>query len=398
MKSRFPKVALGEILTKSEEWITLKPDKGYREVTVRLWGRGVVQRREVAGAEIAATRRLVVRAQQFILSRIDARNGAFGLVPDSLDGAIVSSDFPVFAPNHLRILPAFLYWMSKTREFVGVCRAASEGTTNRVRLVEGRFLATEIALPPLEEQRRIVGRIEELAAKINKAQGLHREAAEGVEALYPAKASEIFPSRSSVVYVPLGELAEVRGGIQKGPHREPGRNPVRYVTVAHVQRNSLLLCDPRFFEVTPTELDRWRLEVGDVLIIEGNGSAEQIGRTALFRGEIENCVHQNHVIRIRPDRRRMDPEFLNAYLNSPPGQDEVHARSRTTSGLRNLSIGRIKEVTIPLPPLSEQDRIIADLSSLGERLDVLKQLRAEAMAELDALLPSVLDKAFKGEL
>jgi hypothetical protein len=81
--------------------------------------------------------------------------------------------------------------------------------------------------------------------------------------------------------------------------------PVRYLTLAHVQRDRILTDNPRFFEVTPEEFERWRLLPGDLLIIEGNGSAEQIGRTALFRGEIDNCVHQDHVIRIRPDRLPM---------------------------------------------------------------------------------------------
>lgn len=154
-------VSLGEVLTKSEEWITLNPGERYREVTVRLWGKGVVKRREVTGTEIAATRRLIVRSQQFILSRIDARNGAFGLVPDSLEGAVVSNDFPVFTLNQARILPPFLNWMSKTRTFIYLCKAASEGTTNRIRLAEDRFLSTKVPLPPVDEQRRIVARIEE---------------------------------------------------------------------------------------------------------------------------------------------------------------------------------------------------------------------------------------------
>ncbi len=193
-------------------------------------------------------------------------------------------------------------------------------------------------------------------------------------------------------------IAEVRGGIQKGPHRTPGSNPSRYLTVAHVHRNRILLSDPRFFEVSPEELDRWRLKAGDVLIIEGNGSADQIGRTALFRGEIENCVHQNHVIRIRPNKNLIDPEFLNLYLNSPLGQDEVQSRSRTTSGLRTLSVGRIKQITVPVPTLKEQRRIVAYLDNLQAKVDALKKLQAETAAELDALLPSILDKAFKGEL
>jgi type I restriction enzyme S subunit len=137
---------------------------------------------------------------------------------------------------------------------------------------------------------------------------------------------------------------------------------------------------------------------GDVLIIEGNGSADQIGRTALFRGEIENCVHQNHVIRIRPDQQRVSPEFLNSFLNSPAGQDAVQSQSRTSSGLRSLSVGRIKSISVPVPPLAEQRRIVAGLDALQAEVDALKRLQAETAAELDALLPAILDRAFKGEL
>ena len=154
--SKWPLVPLGEILTKSEDWVALEPERQYNEVTIRLWGKGVVLRRQVIGAEIASNRRLRVRANQFILSRIDARNGAIGLVPQSLDGAVVSNDFPSFALNEKQVCPSFLDWMSRTPSFVEICKKASEGTTNRVRLQEDRFLQKEIPLPPLTEQRRIV--------------------------------------------------------------------------------------------------------------------------------------------------------------------------------------------------------------------------------------------------
>src|SRR5438094_6665537 len=93
MSNSWPQVPLGEVLTKSEDWTDINPTDTYREITVRLWGKGVTLRREASGAEIASPRRLVAKAGQFILSRIDARNGALGLVPDSLDGAVVSNDW-----------------------------------------------------------------------------------------------------------------------------------------------------------------------------------------------------------------------------------------------------------------------------------------------------------------
>jgi hypothetical protein len=157
----YPRVPLGEILSKSEEWIQLDLERTYKQVTVRMWGQGVVQRCEVSGVEVAASRMLVVHANQFIISRIDARKGASGPIPDFLDGAIVTNDFPVFISKSTKILPSFLSWMSKTHRFVDLCKAASEGTTNRVRLKEDRFLSVDdthaIASYTLDHLRRNTG-------------------------------------------------------------------------------------------------------------------------------------------------------------------------------------------------------------------------------------------------
>ena len=188
----------------------------------------------------------------------------------------------------------------------------------------------------------------------------------------------------------IGDIAEVAGGIQKGPHREASANPVRYLTVAHVQRNRLLLDDPRFFEVTPAELQRWRLLKGDLLIIEGNGSADQIGRTALFRGEISDCVHQNHVIRIRPSKDEVDGEYLNSLMNSAVGQAAVQLQSSSSSGLRTLSVGKIREMFFQLPPLPEQRKIADILSTWDEALKTLDALIAAKDQQKQALMQQLL--------
>jgi hypothetical protein len=107
-------------------------------VTVRLWGNGVTERGRVLGAEVSG-RRFRARSGQFIASRIDARNGAMGLVPESLEGAIVTHDFPLFDLDRTRLEPAFLGWLCRTGGFVDLCRRASEGTTDRVRLKEAEF-------------------------------------------------------------------------------------------------------------------------------------------------------------------------------------------------------------------------------------------------------------------
>ncbi len=341
-------------------------------------------------------------------------------------------EIAVFASYMIRLraeegtMPSYLYWCLQSQQFwqqiMGARRGSAMKNINGKMLAALRFPHPSISIqegivaflesfrdrlhggdkpladlpPPLSEQRRILARIEALAAHVQDARALRHQLAEEAEAFAGSVATRLFQSFPE--HEPIEAIAEVRGGIQKSPHRVPGVNPVRYLTVAHVHRNQIATDDPRYFEVTSEELERWRLIPGDVLIIEGNGSAQQIGRTALFRGEIENCVHQNHVIRMRPYQHRVLPELLNSFLNSPVGQDAVQAQSRTSSGLRTLSVGRIKAIRVPVPSLSRQRRIVAELDALQAQVEVLKRLQAETAAELDALLPSILDKAFKGEL
>src|SRR4051794_11116311 len=89
---------LGDLLTRSGEAAQPAADTEYKEITIRLWGKGVLERGRVSGASVNG-RRFIARKDQFIASRIDARNGAMGVVPDDLDGALVTNDFPLFEVN-----------------------------------------------------------------------------------------------------------------------------------------------------------------------------------------------------------------------------------------------------------------------------------------------------------
>ncbi len=178
MSAAWPKVRLGDVLHRAEEIAAPVSDTEYREITVRLWGKGVVERRRVPGTRLVGNRHFLARAGQFITSRIDARNGAMGIVPQELDGAVVTNDFPLFHLRADRLVPSFLGWLSRTPAFVELCQRASEGTTNRVRLKEDRFLALNIPLPPLAEQGRVVARIEELAAERSLSIGMRQSVIE----------------------------------------------------------------------------------------------------------------------------------------------------------------------------------------------------------------------------
>ncbi len=124
-------------------------------------------------------------------------------MPEVLDGAVVSQDFPVFEVNEKRLLPEFLGWMSKTKWFVELCRIASEGSTNRVRLREDRFLNHEITLPPVPEQLRIIQGLNAVAAGVED----RARAANAVEADLGASLKKAF--ETVTIGVPRARMGDV---------------------------------------------------------------------------------------------------------------------------------------------------------------------------------------------
>ena len=145
-------ISIDEFLTKSEDWVPVQPDQRYKQITAKLWGKGLTLRGEVQGSAIAAARQYKAKAGQFLISRIDARHGAFGIVPANLDGALVSNDFPCFDIDSSKVLPHFFEWYSRTPEFVDLCRRASEGSTNRVRMKEDKFLKMSVPMPVISKE------------------------------------------------------------------------------------------------------------------------------------------------------------------------------------------------------------------------------------------------------
>jgi type I restriction enzyme S subunit len=192
------------------------------------------------------------------------------------------------------------------------------------------------------------------------------------------------------------QIAEVQGGIQKQPKRTPSKNAFPYLRVANVLRDQLDLSEVHRIELFGNELEKLRLVQGDLLIVEGNGSKTEIGRSALWGGEIDNCVHQNHIIRVRVSVG--SPRYVNLYWNSPDGHQRVTAQAASTSGLYTLSVAKVSSLPIPLPPADEQERITAEVE---ERLSIIAAADTQVDADLKRaarLRQSILKRAFEGRL
>jgi type I restriction enzyme S subunit len=387
--SNLSSARIGELLRRSEETIELQPDVQYRQITVKLWGKGVVLRGILTGAEIAASRQMVARRGQFILSRIDARNGALGIVPPELDKAIVTNDFPVFNVVEDRLLPSYLGWMCRTASFVEECKRASEGTTNRVRLQEDKFLAREIPLPPLAEQRRVVARIEELAAQIHEARTLRHQAAEEAEALTASASAKWFEPKAGWLVKQVGDFCE---SPQYGYTESASREPVgpRFLRITDIQDGRVNWVSVPYCRCP--EPDKYLLKPNDLVFARTGATT---GKSFVIR-DCPEAVFASYLIRLRV-RDTISVDYLYRYFQSPSYWVQI-ADEKEGTGQPNLNGSKLAKIKVPIAPLAEQRRIVAELDALQAEVDALKRLQSETAAELAALLPAILDRAFKGEL
>lgn len=258
-----------------------------------------------------------------------------------------------------------------------------------------RLSAWPVPLPPLNEQGRIVAAIEEHLSRLDAADASCAAASKRLEGLRRATVEAV--TRQKGHRVAVREVAEVQGGIQKQPKRRPTKNRYPFLRVANVHRGRLDLKDVHEIELFDGELERLALRNGDLLVVEGNGSADQIGRSALWQGEIDPCVHQNHLIRVRPGPS-LDPRYLDLYWNAPSTAQHIASIASSTSGLFTLSATKVRSVEVVVPPLDEQRRIVAWIEEQLSAIDVLRAAIERAQRRSASLRRAVLERAFRGEL
>ena len=371
------RLPISTFLRKSEDWVQPEPDRMYQQIRVRLWGKGLTLRARVPGANIAAHRQLRASAGQFLISRIDARHGACGIVPDHLDGALVSIDFPCFDINERVVLPRYLEWYSRTEQFVDLCRRASEGSTNRVRLKEDRFMALQLAYPPIGEQQRIVDKLEVVQGMAN----VRKREAEAAERDTQTMLSNAFRRIiKGAPRLPMAEVAPlVRRAVSVQPHgsypelgiRSFGRGTFHKPTLdgAAVGSKRLFL-----------------IREGDLLF---NIVFAWEGAVAVAGPEDDGRVGSHRFLTCVPDTNIVTTDSLRFFLLTPEGIEKLSAASPGGAGRnRTLGLKKLDLIEVPAPQLERQHWF----NQLQIRRRKIQSIRAEITLQVSALLPGVLSQ------
>jgi type I restriction enzyme S subunit len=347
----------------------------------------------VIGAEIKTKKQQVCKAGEFLVAEIDAKVGGFGIVPDELNDAIVSSHYFLFGIDGTRLDRRFLDFFSRTPAFRD--QVAAQGSTNYAAIRPKDVLGYSIPLPSLADQRRIVARIEELGGKIEEARGLRRRAVEEGEALQHSTSRRLFLEAKCHGSATLESLCtDIIDCLHSNPvYAEKGIPTLRSPDVGWGRLYPLAALKTSEDEYQ-RRTRRGVLLPDDIVIVrEGGGTGKA--------GIVEKGQHMSlgqRVMQVRPDQRKVLPQFLLHQWLSPLIQDDLIVPLSKGSASPHLNIGAIRKFQIVLPTLAEQLRIVDYLDDLQSKVDSLKRLQNETDYELNAMLPSILDKAFRGDL
>ena len=286
-------------------------------------------------------------------------------------------------------------------------------------------------VPPLAEQKRIVTKLDNLFAHTRRAhqeldhipklierykQAILSAAFRGdltadwrkennsLSMLYMdnkelinAKVEELSILPEKWAWINISSVAKVTGGLTKNQSKMKLEKIVPYLRVANVYANEIRLDEVLEIGINESEWKRVKLEKEDLLIVEGNGSLEQVGRVAIWNGEIENCAHQNHLIKIRFDELVI-PKFALYWLLSLDGRRAIMQLASSSSGLHTLSMSKVSSLPMPLCSVKEMNIIVEIIETLFKKIDRLEQEYQKAMKFLDRLEQSTLAKAFRGEI
>jgi type I restriction enzyme S subunit len=203
---QFPVVALGDVLRQRKEFITIDDTQQYKRCRVQLHARGVVLRDLVSGSDIKTKKQQVCRASEFLVAEIDAKVGGFGLVPDELDGAVVSSHYFLFEIDRTVLEPRYLDHYCRTERFRAQVEA--QGSTNYAAIRPADVLAYTLPLPPVREQQAIVARLDSLAEKTREVEA-HLDAVER-DAERLVRSYIFHPAGDQPIKRPLSELVQQR--------------------------------------------------------------------------------------------------------------------------------------------------------------------------------------------
>jgi len=433
---------IGDFLKRSKIPVDILDDNHYNRVTIRINHNGVSLRDNEIGKKIGTKKQFILKSGQFILSKIDARYGAFGIAPDEVEGSIITGNFWAYDVDKKKVNIEWFNQFTNSPVFYEVCERASSGITHRKYLDEKFFLNYEILLPSVEEQLIQIEKIKNQKLSFNKLttelshqltlvkklrQQFLQEAVQGMlvpqnpndepanELLKKIKAekqkliaSKVFKQgklqeaekQEEIIFnIPQKwvwcNLDEICRNITDGTHQTPTytNDGIPFISAQHVKPfkftpdNRKYVSNEAYLECIKNK----KPEIGDILITRVGA----IGEAAVIDQSIDFAFYVSLGL-IQPILNLVNSRYIELVINSPYGiaYSKGNVSSKGSSA-GNYNLGRIRSFLIPLPPLNEQHRIVQKLDELMQTCDALEVSIKESASQNEKLLQQVLREALR---
>lgn len=426
---------IGGFLKRSKIHIDIKDNTEYKRVTIRINHNGVSLRDIEIGKKIGTKKQFVLKAGQFIVSKIDARYGAFGIASDDVEGAIITGNFWAYDVDSSKVNIEWFNQFTNSPEFYEICERASSGITHRKYLDEKFFLDYEIPLPSPDEQLKQIEKIKKQRISFGKLtselsyqsdlltqlrQSFLREAMQGKlvkqdpkdghakdllekikaekaksdkkeKELPPIKPEELpFEIPENWVWCRLGEICSKIGSGSTPKGSNYTKSGIPFFRSQNVYDEGLIYDDITYIsDEVHGQMSGTTVLANDILLNITGGS---LGRCSLVpEGFKEGNVSQ-HVCIIRPIQ--FNNRFLHGVILSPFFQKLIF-NSTTGAGREGLPKYNLEQFLVPIPPLPEQSRIVNKLTELMKLCEELQESIQASREQNELLLQQVLKEALK---
>lgn len=376
----WPTVQLRDVAKQVRRREVPQPGTAYRQIGVRLWGRGAYQRDTIDGSETKYSALYEVHTGDIIVNKIWARNGSISVITEDLDGSFGSSEFPTFVIDSSQLLPDWFYWYSKTRDLWSQCEKLSRGTSGQNRLRPERFLEVQLPLPPLSEQQRMVGRLDRLQSLVEKRhRAISAIEAETQAMLYKAfervtagAASRPISKVAPLVRRPVTEIDPDASYPELGV-RSFGRGTFHKPALLGIKVGSKRL---------------FRIEAGDLVF---NNVFAWEGAVAIAQPEDGGRVGSHRFITCVPISDIATADFLRFYFLTRQGLQKLGEASPGGAGRnRTLGLKKLAAIRVPVPSPEAQQWF----NGLQEKVRQTRKIRAATSIDIDALMSATLHEAF----
>ena len=392
----YPMVHIGEFLKRNKTAVTIQDGVKYKRVTIKVRNGGVVLRDEAMGESIGTKKQFLVSKGQFILSKIDARNGAMGIIPAELDGAVVTQDFLPYDIDTTKVNPQYFVLVCTTKQFIAFCQSCSSGTTNRQRVDETQFLNIKVPIPLLEEQNKLVEEYNNMISKAQVKDGMVQSLKENIDSYicnalgYHAVESEmdgvnrllstchykdlgrwdIFNLNynvHSIVFttLPLKDIIIGKpkyGASYKTIHKA---SDIRYIRITDINEDGSLTDDI----VSADGFDnQYLLQDGDFLIAR---SGNTVGKTFLYQSNFGKAIYAGYLIKFILDRNIINPKYLLYYTKSSIYKRWINSNMRV-SAQPNINSEQYLFSPIIVPEICVQNSIVSYVDDIMTEIAILE--------------------------